>query len=261
MARRSIIVAARRDLGARRAAALRGRGGDGAGRRARAHERAVRDPGELPLDAGAPALNTSQSVFRSDGPCATPVSRRRQIQGSPYPGNTTTDYIDTVGRRRLSATTSRPPISSATANSPGLTVIVDTHDPAATIAIPNASSAGVVSGIVTLAATSADAASGVASSVLHVGAVGACPVGAGDGLHLGHGDVSRNGPYDVCNVVTDNAGHVAIATITVTRRERRRPPPLRRPGRPLGRQDGARHADEAQRHPAAREAGREDGCA
>ena len=83
----------RRDRGVRRAAA-RGRiCRDRAGRRARAHERAVRDPGQLPLDAGERGLNLSQSVFRSVGPCATPVSPGVAVSGGPYPGNTTSSYI------------------------------------------------------------------------------------------------------------------------------------------------------------------------
>ena len=161
---------------------------------------------------GNDPLNVAQSVFRSDGPCATPVSPGVR-QGNPFPGNTTTDYIafvnDGVYCYYIQAA---DPL--ATANSPGLTVIVDTHGPAATIAIPNAA-AGVVSGVVALAATSTDAASGVASSVLHVGAVGACPSGPVMGATWDTATVA-NGAYDVCNVVADNAGHVTTATITVT---------------------------------------------
>ena len=41
-------------------------------------------------------LNTSQSVFRSDGPCATPVSSGQIQPGSPYAGNTTAGYIANV---------------------------------------------------------------------------------------------------------------------------------------------------------------------
>ncbi len=132
--------------------------------------------------------NTSQSVFRSTGACATPVTPgERANQGGPYPGNSQASYNDTVADGVFCYYIQAVDALLGASNSPGLTVIVDTHDPAATIAIPNAV-AGVVSGVVSLAATSADAASGVASSVVRVGAVGSCPVAAGDGHHLEHGD-------------------------------------------------------------------------
>jgi hypothetical protein len=159
-------------------------------------------------------VNTSQSVLRSDGPCATPVSAGQIMPGSPSAGNTTTSYIANTPDGVFCFSIQAADLLT-TANSPGLTVIVDTHDPAATIAIPNASAAGVVSGTVSLAATSTDAASGVATSVLHVGAAGACPTGTVMGTTWDTTGVG-NGLYDVCNVVTDNAGHVAVATIAVT---------------------------------------------
>jgi hypothetical protein len=102
-----------------------------------------------------------------------------------------------------------------TADSPGLTVIVDTHNPTATIVVSGQTATGLVSGTVGVTGTSADAVSGVASSVLHVGAAGACAAGTVIGATWDT-TTSPNGPYDVCNVVTDNAGHVAAATVTVT---------------------------------------------
>jgi hypothetical protein len=166
-------------------------------------------------------LNLSQSVFRSDGPCATPVTAG-QRQGDPFPGNATADYIANSADGVFCYFIQAADLLE-TANSPGLTVVVDTHDPAATIAIPNAV-AGVVTGVVTLAATSADAASGVASSVLRVGAVGSCPSGPVMGPTWDTTTVA-NGAYDVCNVVADNAGRVAIATTTVTVANAPPPPP------------------------------------
>lgn len=158
--------------------------------------------------------NLSQSVYRSIGPCATPVTAGQIANnGGPYPGNATSSYIDNVTDGVYCYYIQAADLLEA-ANSPGLTVVVDTHDPAATIAVPNAA-AGVVSGTVNLAATAADAASGVATSVLHVGAVGACPSGPVLGSMWDTTTVA-NGAYDLCNVVTDNAGHVAVATITVT---------------------------------------------
>src|SRR6185503_567893 len=70
-------------------------------------------------------------------------------------------------------------------------------------------------GTVSIASTSADAASGVATSVQHIGATGACPSGPVMGSTWDTTGVG-NGLYDVCNVVADNAGHVVVATITVT---------------------------------------------
>ncbi len=101
-----------------------------------------------------------------------------------------------------------------TANSPGLTVVVDTQSPTATVAVSN-QAGGVVSGTVTVSGTSSDAVSGVGSSVFHVGPSGGCASGAVVGATWDTTTLA-NGAYDVCNVVTDNAGHVAVATTTVT---------------------------------------------
>ena len=85
-------------------------------------------------------------------------------------------------------------------------------------------SAGVVTGTVTVTGSGADAVSGVASGVLHAGSAGACPAGPAIPSSWDTTAVA-NGVYDVCNVVTDNAGHVAIATVTVTVKNALPPPP------------------------------------
>ena len=77
------------------------------------------------------------------------------------------------------------------------------------------SATGAVSGVVGVSGTAADAGAGVAASVLHVGAAGACTAGAVIGAQWDT-TKSANGLYDVCNVVTDKAGHTAIALTTVT---------------------------------------------
>jgi hypothetical protein len=154
-------------------------------------------------------LNLSQSVYRATGACTNPPAAGGAV--ATFPDNTTSDF------------TGRPPDGTycyhikvadllTTADGPGITVTVDTVNPAATVAV---SPAGVLSGIATISGTSADATSGVASSVLHVGAVGACPAGP---VVTGSWNTSSvaNGSYDVCNVVTDRAGHTATATTTVT---------------------------------------------
>jgi hypothetical protein len=74
---------------------------------------------------------------------------------------------------------------------------------------------GALKGVVIVSGMSVDAISGVASSVLHVGAVGGCPSGP---VIAGSWDTTgvASGSYEVCNVVTDNAGHTATATLSVT---------------------------------------------
>jgi hypothetical protein len=57
-----------------------------------------------------------------------------------------------------------------------------------------------------------------------VGAAGACPSGAVVGAAWDT-TTTPNGVYDVCNVVTDGAGHVAIATASVTVGNPLPPPP------------------------------------
>ena len=156
-------------------------------------------------------LDLSQSVYRDEGVCATPVTEGGPIAN--FPGNATTDFtgnpVDGVYCYYIKAAD-----LLTTANGPGLTVVVDTHDPTATIAVSN-QVAGVVSGTVTVSGTSGDAVSGVAASVFHAGAQGSCAAGSVIGATWDTTTVA-DGPYGVCNVVTDNAGHVAVATTSVT---------------------------------------------
>jgi hypothetical protein len=154
-------------------------------------------------------LNISQSVYRATGACTDPPAAGGLIM--TFPGNTTTDFTG----RPLDGTYCyhiRVADLLTSADGPGVTVSVDTTNPTATVAV---SSPGVLSGIVGVSGTSADAVSGVASSVLHVGAVGACPAGPVLGATWDTTTVA-DGSYDVCNVVTDNAGHTATAILTVT---------------------------------------------
>jgi hypothetical protein len=154
-------------------------------------------------------LNVSQSVYRSTGACTVPPAAGGLI--TTFPGNATSDFTG----RPLDGTYCyhikvADPLT--TADGPGITVTVDTVNPTATVAV---SPQGVLRGIVSVSGTSADATSGVASSALHAGAVGACPAGP---VVPGNWNTTAvaNGTYDVCNVVTDNAGHSATATVTVT---------------------------------------------
>jgi hypothetical protein len=161
---------------------------------------------------GNDILNLTQSVLRAPGPCTTPASGGQPLQ--TFGDNTTSSYTDPAPDGTYCYYIQTADLVSA-AYSPGLTVIVDGVNPTATIAVSGMSATGVVSGTVGVSGTAADAGSGVASSVLHVGAPGACAAGAIVGVQWDTTS-SANGPYDICNVVTDKAGHTAIAVASVT---------------------------------------------
>src|SRR4051794_12844558 len=157
-------------------------------------------------------LNLSQSVYRANGPCTTPAAAGGPVM--TFGDNTTSDFtgspVDGTYCYHI-----RVADLLTTADGPGVTVSIDTTSPTATVAVSGQGPGGVVSGTVGVSGTSADAVSGVASSVLHVGAVGACPAGAVLGSALDTTTLA-NGAYDVCNVVADRAGHRKTATQTVT---------------------------------------------
>jgi hypothetical protein len=157
-------------------------------------------------------LNLNQAVYRGGGVCTTPVTEGTVV-APPSPGIATNSFTDNPVDGVYCYYIKVADLLT-TANSPGLTVVVDTTSPTATVAVSN-QVAGAVSGTVTVSGTSADAVSGVGSSVLHVGAAGACPSGPAVSASWDT-TTTPNGAYDVCNVVTDNAGHVVVATTTVT---------------------------------------------
>ena len=162
---------------------------------------------------GNDATNASQSIYRSSGTCTSPVQAGGPI--TTFPGNATTDFtgrpVDGTYCYYVRATD----LLGGTANGPGVTVAVDTTNPSATIAVAGQAPGGVVSGAVGVSGTSSDAVAGVASSVLRAGAAGACAAGPVIGSTWDTTGVA-NGAYEVCNVVTDNAGHVTTARLTVT---------------------------------------------
>src|SRR6185295_13889620 len=96
-----------------------------------------------------------------------------------------------------------------------VTVTIDTTPPTATVAVSGQSPAGVVKGTVQVTGTGADTVSGVATSVLRVGPVGACATGT---VVTGAWNTTRytDGSYDVCNTVTDRAGYSTTAVLKVT---------------------------------------------
>jgi hypothetical protein len=157
-------------------------------------------------------LDLSQSVYRATGACTDPPAAGGLI--TTFQGNATTDYTG----RPVDGTYCyhiRVADLLTTADGPGVTVSVDTTPPAATVAVSGQSPTGVVSGVVGVTGTSADVVSGVASSVFHVGAPGACAAGPVLGAVWDTSGLA-NGAYDVCNVVTDNAGLTTTATDSVT---------------------------------------------
>jgi hypothetical protein len=170
---------------------------------------------------GADILNLQQTVLRAPGPCTAPASGGQPLQ--TFSDNTTSSYIDPAPDGTYCYYIQSSDLMAA-AVSPGLTVVVDMLSPSATIAVSGMSASGVVSGTVGVSGTAADAGSGIASSILHVGAVGACPAGLVIGAQWDTSGVA-NGPYDVCNVVTDKAGHTATAVTTVTVTNGVPPPP------------------------------------
>ena len=170
-------------------------------------------PGTFHWTPGADPTNASQGVYRSSGVCTQPPAQGGPIQTGLPP--TQTDFTAGPVDGIYCYTIRTVDLLGGTATSPGLTVAFDRVAPTATIAIAGADSGATVAGTVRVASSSADAVSGVASSVLHVGVVGACPSGPVIGATW---DTSgyADGTYDVCNVVTDNAGRTTTAKMTVT---------------------------------------------
>jgi hypothetical protein len=157
-------------------------------------------------------FNVTQSVLRAPGPCTAPPSGGQYRM--TFGDNTTSSYSDPAPDGTYCYYIQAADLVAA-AYSPGLTVVVDTLPPVATVAVAGVSATGVVSGTVGVSGTAVDAGAGVAASVLRVGPPGACATGSAIGPQW-NTTTSANGSYDVCNVVTDNAGHTAVATSTVT---------------------------------------------
>jgi len=162
--------------------------------------------------------NIVQQVFRSDGTCpAGAVGTGGQVGADLLPNagtyTTSAQLPDGVYCYHIRAVDAALP--AGTADGPGLTVVIDEDSPTGTIAVAPEAPGGVVTGVVTVSGTSADTASGVASSTFHVGAANHCGSGA---VIAASWDTTTvpNGSYVVCNVVIDNAGHVAVIPTAVT---------------------------------------------
>jgi hypothetical protein len=162
---------------------------------------------------GADLTNVSQTVYRAPGACTNPAAAGVAVR--TYLDNTTSQHFAVPGDGTFCFSVSATDLTGGTARGPGLTLSVDTTPPSATVAVSGQAAGGIVHGTVAISGTSADAVSGVASSVLRVGPVGACATGSTVGASW---NTTRytDGSYDVCNVVTDLAGYSTTAAVTVT---------------------------------------------
>jgi hypothetical protein len=162
---------------------------------------------------GADLLNVSQTVYRAPGACTNPVVGAIPVR--TYADNTTSQHFAMPGDGTWCFFVSAADLAGGTANGPALTVVIDTTPPTATIAVADQAPGAVVHGTVGVSGTSADTVSGVASSVLRVGPVGACATGTRLRTSWNTA-LYTDGSYDVCNVVTDRAGYVTTAVVKVT---------------------------------------------
>src|SRR4051812_21122559 len=123
-----------------------------------------------------PDAVTTQTLFRAPGTCSTPPM---------------------AGQTAVSTTTAVPGFANSFSESPGegrfcyyiqndalgfgntAQAVVDTVNPTATIAVTPSGAPNFLRGTVNVTSTSADAGSGVASSVLHAGGVGVCDAAPG----------------------------------------------------------------------------------
>ena len=170
-------------------------------------------PAVLEWTPGADLLNVAQTVYRAPGVCTSPLTAGAAVR--TYADNTTAQHFAVPGDGTFCFTVVASDLAGGTASSGGVTVTIDTRAPVASVAVSGQSPAGVVKGTVQVTGTGADAVSGVATSVLSVGPVGACATGT---VVTGAWNTTRytDGSYDVCNTVTDRAGYSATAVLTVT---------------------------------------------
>ena len=170
-----------------------------------------------PVDLLDPAHNVSQQVYRANGVCPASTANTGGAIGAALDptGPQTHTTADTIADGVYCFHIRGDDVLGGTADGPGLTVTLDTNAPTGTVAVAPVAAGNVVTGTVNVSGTSADAVSGVDSSTLHVGAVNACSSGAVIGPSWDTTTVA-NGTYQVCNVVIDEAGHVAVFSTTVT---------------------------------------------
>jgi hypothetical protein len=170
-------------------------------------------PALLQWTPGADLTNVSQTVYRAPGACTDPLVGAVPVR--TYPDNTTSQHFAIPGDGTFCFFVSATDLTGGTANGPGLTITIDTTPPAATVAVSDQAPGSIVHGTVRVSGTSGDAVSGVASSVLRVGPVGACAMGT-TVRSSWNTTLYTDGSYDVCNTVTDRAGYTTTAVLTVT---------------------------------------------
>jgi hypothetical protein len=169
-------------------------------------------PAVLAWTPGADLLNVSQTVYRAPGACTNPLTVGEAVR--TYAGNATAQHFALPGDGMFCFSVVASDLAGGTASSGGVTVTIDTTPPTATVAVSGQAPAGVVKGTVQVSGTSTDAVSGVATSVLRVGPVGACATGT---VVTGPWNTTRytDGSYNVCNTVTDRAGYSTTAVLTL----------------------------------------------
>ena len=208
MARRSLIVA----LGDSALAVLP----SGAAAATRARRRAgltsaPTRPWSASLDAGRTG-STDAVRLPQDRPAPRRPRRRPIVTGLANTVNTDAGFGQRGGLVLLHS-------ASGTAwsrrHSPGLTVLVDTHRPGRDRRRPGRVRAGTVSGTVDVTGTSTDAASGVARASFTSARPEPAPR-ARSSAPPGIRPASPTAPTTSATSSTDNAGHVAVAKITVT---------------------------------------------
>jgi hypothetical protein len=156
-----------------------------------------------------PDAIATQSVWRAPGTCSTPPMAGQIDIGDSLLGSFQASASDAPGDGAFCYYIQNDGLGfGGTAQA-----FVDTTNPTATVAVAPLGAPNFVRGIVTVTGTSGDAVSGVATADLHTGAVGACAVGPITGAW--DTTLVADGGYDICNVVTDVAGHAATATATV----------------------------------------------
>jgi hypothetical protein len=169
-------------------------------------------PAVLQWTPGADLLNVSQTVYRAPGTCSAPTAAAIPVR--IYPDNITSQHFAVPGDGTFCFSVTATDLAGGTASGPGLTVTIDTTPPTATVAVSDQAPGGIVHGTVRVSGTSADAVSGVASSALRVGPVGACATGTT--VRSWNTTRYTDGSYDVCNTATDRAGYSTTAVLTVT---------------------------------------------
>lgn len=163
---------------------------------------------------GADLLNVQQTVYRAPGACTTPPAAGQLV--ATYPGNATTQHFAVPGDGTFCFFVRATDLALGTADSSGLTLTIDTTPPTSTIAVAPTATGGIVSGVVNITRTAADATSGVASNLRRIGPVGGCGANSSNVPARWDTTAYTDGDYDVCNVVTDRAGYTTIATLRIT---------------------------------------------